>query len=226
MKSLLLLEDDQNLGQTLKERLAQEGYRVIWSENIAQARAALLENEFDLILLDVGLPDGTGFDFAREIRESRPYPFLFITAQNSAESRLKGYDLGAEEYIPKPFHLRELLMRIRHVLKDHVAIHKLHVDSMIIDFDSMSIINQEGGTQSLPLKDFQVLKLLIERSPAVLSRDDILNQVWGEERFPSNRSVDNVILRVRQALGVRGPELIRSIRGVGYQWKVEGEDNG
>jgi DNA-binding response OmpR family regulator len=97
---------------------------------------------------------------------------------------------------------------------------------MIIDFDSMSIINQEGGTQSLPLKDFQVLKLLIERSPAVLSRDDILNQVWGEERFPSNRSVDNVILRVRQALGVRGPELIRSIRGVGYQWKVEGEDNG
>lgn len=214
MSRLLLVEDDQNLGQTLQERLAQEGFEVQWADNLSLAREWIREEEFHLVILDVGLPDGTGLEFAREIKRNKPFPFIFITAQNSAEIRLEGYELGAEEFIPKPFHLKELLLRIRHVLNEHNSVRRLEIGSLVIDFDGMIIIRGEGQKEHLPLKDFQVLKLLIDRSPAVVSRDEIIERVWGEEKFPSNRTVDNVILRLRQSLGREGAEWIRSVRGL------------
>lgn len=226
MKRLLLIEDDQTLGQSLQERLIREGFEVKWADNLLLARDLVRCEEFNLVILDVGLPDGSGFDFAREIRKMRPYPFIFVTAQNSAESRLEAYELGAEEYIPKPFHLKELLMRIRHVLSDHSTLRRLELGDIVIDFDGMVIERAQAQKEHLPLKDFQVLKLLIDKSPAVVSRDDIIEGVWGHDKFPTNRTVDNVILRIRQSLGPRGSELIRSVRGVGYQWLIEGEQNG
>lgn len=226
MKSLLLVEDDLNLGQTLTERLEGEGFRLFWAENLVDARAALEAQPFDLVILDIGLPDGSGFDFAREIRNQHPIPFLFVTAQASAESRLEGYELGAEEYIPKPFHFKELLMRVRHVLKNHSPLKRLEFEGVVIDFDKMTIEKSDGSSERLALKDFQVLRLLIERSPAVVSRDEIVDKVWGEERFPSNRTVDNVILRLRQILGEEKNQWILSVRGVGYQWQSEEVKNG
>ena len=95
MKKLLLVEDDQNLGQTLSERLEKEGYKVCWATNQAEAQHAINSQTFDLVILDVGLPDGSGFDFAQEIRSQYPIPFIFVTAESSAESRLQGYELGA-----------------------------------------------------------------------------------------------------------------------------------
>ncbi|MCB0384063.1 MAG: response regulator transcription factor [Bdellovibrionales bacterium] len=226
MKNLLLVEDDQSLGQTLTERLEKEGFKVFWGENLADARAALDSQPFDLVILDVGLPDGSGFDFARDMRGEQPIPFIFVTAESSAESRLEGYELGAEEYIPKPFHFKELLMRIRHVLKNHSPLKSLEFDELRIDFDQMLILHPDGRQERLALKDFQVLRLLIERSPAVVSRDEIMDKVWGEEKFPSNRTVDNVILRLRQVLGDKHSHWISSIRGVGYQWKSDEVKNG
>ncbi len=221
MQRLLLVEDDPTLGQTLQERLSLEGFGVEWVESLSRARQKLLKEEFHLVILDVGLPDGTGFELAREIRQNRYFPFIFLTAQNSAADRLEGYELGAEEYIPKPFHLKELIMRIRHVLKEHSSLRRWELGSLVIDFDSMSIQTANGKSEFLARKEFQVLKLLIDKSPSVVSRDEIMDRVWGEEKFPTNRTVDNIILKLRQALGETGAEWIRSVRGVGYQWLKE-----
>jgi DNA-binding response OmpR family regulator len=215
---LLLVEDDVSLGETLCERLEKEGYVVRWVETQAGGIDAFGAENFDLIILDVGLPDGSGFDFARRVRQKKSTPFIFVTAMNTAEHRLEGYEIGAEEYIPKPFHLKELLLRVKHVLASHRSENLVRVADRWIDFAAMTIVRDGGQKEFLGVRDLQLLKLLIEASPRVVSRDEILNTVWGEDKFPSHRTVDNSIVRLRQALGMTGAAHIRSVRSVGYQW--------
>ena len=116
MSRVLLVEDDRSLGKTLAERLVIEGLDVEWVETYAGAVAAARSRTWDLAIVDVMLPDGSGFDLAPEIRGRSHTPIMFMTALNSAESRLTGFELGADEYLPKPFHLKEFLLRVRHVL--------------------------------------------------------------------------------------------------------------
>ncbi len=217
---ILLVEDDASLGETLKERLAKEGYEVHWVQTQSEGETAVANLTFDLILLDVGLPDGSGFDLARKIRAQSSMPIVFMTAMNTAEHRLEGYEIGAEEFIPKPFHLKELLLRIRHVLENHAASREVHIGGRTIDFEAQAIVSEEGQREFLPARDFQLLKLLVESAPRVVSRDEILNQLWGEDRFPNHRTVDNAVVRLRHVLGGNEPK-IRSVRGVGYQWVGE-----
>lgn len=218
MSSLLLVEDDISLGQTLKERLEREKLQVIWARSEQESRSLFQSQDFDLVILDVGLPDGSGFELAQWIRERSTVPFIFVTAQGSAEDRLKGYELGAEEYIPKPFHLKELLMRVAHVLENHRSSSLLKIEDVEIDFEAMTVQREGQKKVSLASKDFLILKFLINNAPKVLSRDEILNAVWGDESFPTNRTIDNAILRLRQLLGDRAGLWIRSVRSVGYQW--------
>jgi two-component system, OmpR family, phosphate regulon response regulator PhoB len=223
-RRLLLVEDDRSLGATLTERLAKAGYEAVWVENLYKAGTETARSKFDLVILDVGLPDGSGFEFARQLRAHSGVPFIFVTAQASAEDRLRGYDLGAVEYIPKPFHLREFMMRVEHALSSHTLPVELRFNSVAIDVSGMMLVHDDGRRERLPARDFRLLQLLIERSPQVVSRDEILNALWGEDRFPSNRTIDNAIVRLRQALGPAG-ENLRSVRGVGYQWEKEGPAN-
>ncbi|MGZ3721779.1 MAG: response regulator transcription factor, partial [Bdellovibrionales bacterium] len=144
-------------------------------------------------------------------------PFLFLTAQSDAESRLEGYELGAEEYIPKPFHLRELLVRVKHVLENHAPAQVLHLGDITVDFESYTF-HRAGKADTVASKDLQLLKLLVDTSPKVLSRDEALNILWGEDKFPTPRTVDNSILRLRAALGTEASQAIESVRGVGYRW--------
>ncbi len=218
MKQLLLVEDDLTLGLTLKERLEREGYGVLWSKTLTQAEKDFKSKPIDLVILDVGLPDGSGFDFAKNIRERTATPFLFVTAQAGAPDRLRGFELGAEEYIPKPFHLKEILLRVKHVLDNHAEQRNIKCGDFTIDFGRMAILGIDGKNENLSLKDCQLLKHLISVSPRVVSRDEILNAVWGEGNFPSNRTVDNVIVRLRQLLDDDGTRFIKSVRSVGYQW--------
>lgn len=222
MRKLLLVEDDVSLGETLQERLSKEGYSVQWVQTKAAASFEIRNSRFDLIILDVGLPDGNGFDLAKQVRkENVATPFLFVTAMNTAEHRLEGYELGAEEYIPKPFHLKELLMRVGHVLSTHAPIDaEIKVGEVRIDLHAQVIILANGEREFLQARDFQLLKFLITYSPRVVTRDEILNEVWGEDKFPSTRTVDNSIVRLRQALSDTGGKVIRSVRGVGYQWLI------
>ncbi len=220
MTKILLVEDDESLGQTLLEQLQIEGYQVIWSSTCDQARKHIHQGQFDICILDVTLPDGSGFDLAKELKQTSQTPFLFLTAMSEAENRLLGFELGADEFIPKPFHLKELFLRLKHIIKDHRPTGFIvSVGDKKIDFQAMRILDRDGQALSVGARDFQVLQLLYTQSPKVLSRDEILNQVWGEEKFPTDRSVDNSILRLRQALGDEKGELIRSVRRVGYQWE-------
>jgi two-component system phosphate regulon response regulator PhoB len=214
-KRLLLVEDDPTLGVTLKERLVNEGYQVQWASTAAAARTAFRERtDWDLVLFDVGLPDGSGFELAAEFKTR--IPFLFVTALSDAEHRLHGFDLGAEEYIPKPFHLRELLLRVKHVLENHARVHPpLTVAGSVIDFAAMSVKSGNAEAQHPAAKDFQLLQHLIEKSPRVLTRDEILDAVWGKDHLGNARTVDNAIVRLR---GLFSESTIRSVRGVGYQW--------
>lgn len=225
MISILLLEDDTSLGETLKERLEDSGYSVEWASLVADAQKSLASKQFDLLIFDLGLPDGNGFELARELRSAesgttlnRATPFVFLTAMNSAEYRLEGYELGAEEFIPKPFHFKELLLRVKHVLDNHMAPTILRVGERELHWDSLEVRINSQVVERLQPRDAALLRLLVSKSPSVVSRDEILDRIWGEEKFPSTRTVDNAVVRLRQAIGDVNQEKIRSVRGIGYQW--------
>lgn len=217
MSTILLLEDDSSLGATLQERLTLEKYQVEWAQSLGEARDALKKQEFDLAIFDLGLPDGSGFEMAKELKEISAIPFIFVTAASDAENRLAGFELGAEEFIPKPFHLKELLLRVKHVLDNHAVAQVWKKEQVEIDFSSR-IVSNAGETTHLAKKEFELLKLLIDAAPRVVSREEILDKIWGEDQFPTQRTVDNVILKLRQAFGESGQAWIKSVRGVGYQW--------
>lgn len=221
-RKVLLVEDDRSLGATLVERLVKAGYHANWVETLTKAEDALQSESVDLVILDVGLPDGSGFDFARKLKTKSAVPFLFCTAQATAEDRLEGYDLGAVEFIPKPFHLREFMLRVEHALSSHTLPEELKLEDVVIDAGAMSITRADGRKEHVAVRDFRLLQMLIERSPQVVSRDEILNTLWGEDQFPSTRTIDNSIVRLRQALGEKVGAFLRSVRGVGYQWDPQG----
>lgn len=221
-RHVLLIEDDRSLGATLTERLQKAGYSATWVDSLGKAEESLQGQNYDLVILDVGLPDGSGFDFAKKLKSKMAVPFIFVTARATAEDRLRGYDLGAVEFIPKPFHLREFMMRVEHALASHVLPNDLRFADATIDAGSMAIVRDDGTRERLAARDFRLLQMLIERSPQVISRDEILNLLWGEDRFPSTRTIDNSVVRLRQALGNTAGAYLRSVRGVGYQWDTEG----
>lgn len=221
MPNVLLIEDDASLGGTLAERLERDGLTVAWARTLRDARAHLEAGPWDLAIVDVMLPDGSGFGLAREMRGTSATPIMFMTALNSAENRLEGFEIGAEEYLPKPFHLREFMLRVRHVLGRQRAQGAIHAGGCEINLGAMSVDRPGHPRVFLQARDCQVLKLLIDSAPRAVPRSEILDRVWGENRFPTPRAIDNAIVRLRQALGDDEGEMIRSIRGIGYQWAAE-----
>jgi len=218
MKRLLLVEDDRSLGATLHERLLREKYDVAWVETKQRALKKLSEGLWDLVILDIGLPDGSGFELARNIKANTSLPIMFMTALSTAEHRLEGFEIGAEEFIPKPFHLRELLLRVQHVLENHPVLHQVSCKGRTVDLDNRAIVQPDGTREHPAARDFELLQLLITSSPRVISRNQILDVLWGEDKFLNQRTIDNMIVRLRQMLGDTDSICIRSVRGVGYQW--------
>jgi len=220
---VLLVEDDPSLGRVLTERLGHEGLDVTWRRTAAEAAAAIEAGGWALAVLDVKLPDGSGFELARLAKRHSPAPVMIMTALNSAANRLRGFNTGADEYLPKPFHLREFLLRVRHVLATQSQATAdrpthLRVRGREIDLAALSITPPGGTRMFLPTRDGAVLQLLIGHAPEAVGRDDILDRLWGPHRFPTARVVDNVVVRLRHALQDERGELIQSVRGVGYRW--------
>lgn len=218
MARVLLVEDDPSLGRTLCERLQKEKLEVTWAQTIAAAEAALESGRWDLAVVDVKLPDGSGFGLARHIKRTSLTPVMFMTALNSAENRLEGFEIGADEYLPKPFHLKEFILRVRHVLATQRAPEVVSARGRQIDLAALSVVGPNGDRVFLQVRDARVLKLLIAAAPSAVDRSEILDRVWGRDQYPTTRAVDNAIVRIRQALQDEDGELIRSVRGVGYQW--------
>lgn len=221
MRKILLVEDDATLGASLKERLALD-YSVSWARSVKESEVLLEKESWDLAILDIGLPDGDGFQIAEKISKRGRCPFLFLTAQADAESRLKGFEMGAQEFVPKPFYLKEVLMRVKHVLEAHHVDQELKLEDVVVNLSDLSIRKKDGAIEYPSVTDMKIMKFLVEKSPQVVSRDEILDSVWGVDQTPNHRTVDNAIVRLRQLLGKDG-ERIRSVRGVGYQW-TRGED--
>jgi two-component system alkaline phosphatase synthesis response regulator PhoP len=223
---LLMVEDEQNVAETLGERLRRAGYEVVRAESVLAARRAIAAGEFQLALLDVGLPDGNGFELARLLRERAPATaIVFLTAHASPEDRVRGLELGADDYIGKPFHFRELLLRIQNCLKRAQDLAQVpgemrgqvRIGRALVDFERFCA-TVDGENRSLTHKECSVLRLLAERAGKAVSRDEILDRAWSADEFPTSRTVDNFIVRLRKLIETdpADPRVIRSIRGVGY----------
>jgi DNA-binding response OmpR family regulator len=214
---LLLVEDDQTLGEVLQERLQKEGYIVDWVRTAKDAIKSMVSFDGSLVLFDVGLPDGDGFTLAEKWKkEKKGMKFLFLSAHSGPTERMRGYDLGAVEFIPKPFHLRELLVRLEHILGTVPTKQKIIYRYEEFEIDpSQFQISKKNEIHSLSLRDMSLLVFLIQNQDRVLSRNEILDQIWGEDQFPTQRTIDNSIVRIR---GILGDDCIQSVRGVGYHW--------
>ena len=219
MKKIMIVEDDKVLGKLLTEKLS-ENYQVVLSADKAGALTRLKnEGPPDLIILDVGLPDGNGFEIAEFIKVSKPLlPIIFLTAQADANSRLRGYEIGADEYIPKPFHLKELLIKIQHIFELHQLKNELVLENCSIHFNELCLKRKDGSIEYPAANDLKVLQFLVKQSPNVVSRDEILNSIWGSDKTINHRTVDNTIVRLKKLLGTENEVFIRSVRSIGYQW--------
>lgn len=225
---ILFVEDETNIGETLTERLQEDYATVVWAATKKAADAALGQQSFDLALLDIGLPDGSGFDIAEQIRATCPATsVIFLTAMGSPDDRIRGLELGAEDYVVKPFHLRELLLRISNVLKRSARMQGYVPDIISIGVATIDLgrytATVAGLTQILTHKECLLLRLLHEERGQVVSRDHILDKVWPDGEYPSQRTVDNFMVRIRRLVDKQDAEesIIKSIRAVGYQLEEE-----
>jgi two-component system alkaline phosphatase synthesis response regulator PhoP len=232
---ILVVEDEQNVGSTLVDYLQREGADAVWSRNREDAQEQITGRRFDLALLDVGLPDGTGFQVAEQLRSrERSTAVVFLTAMGSPEDRVRGLELGAEDYVVKPFHLKELMLRLQNALKRarYAAAQfpqaepdgSVQVGRARVYFNRFEAL-VDDERHSLSHKECALLRMLVERRGEVVSRDQILDEVWSEDEFPTSRTVDNFILRLRRLVEHQpdNPKVIRSVRGVGYQLFQESE---
>lgn len=211
MISLLLIEDDQQLGKTLSAQLLSHQFDVSWCQSVGDYEKQKDKN-FDLAIVDLNLPDGSGFDIIRRLQT----PVIIMTAQNTPENRLQGLEQGVFDFIPKPFLFKELHLKVDRLLAQREQ--SITLDSgVVIDLKSRTVEDAQGGLTFLNEREYNILKLLIEKSPQVLSRDDILDALH-ENDNASHRSIDNVIVRLRQILMDEQHRTINSVRGVGYQW--------
>ena len=222
---ILLVEDELSLAAGIRENLEAEGYSV---EHIARGNAALsaiLGRDFDLVVLDVMLPEIDGYTICSRAREAeRDVPILFLTAKSESADRIRGLEAGGDDYLSKPFHLDEFLLRVRAILRRRLWLESEARKSRVIrfggnEFDVRAMRAQafDGRGHDLTQKEAMILQTLADREGEVVSRDDILDAVWGYEVFPSSRTVDNFIVRLRKRFEPRPDEpiYIHTVRGIG-----------
>jgi len=216
MKRILLVEDDASLQEVIKEQLGEAGYEVFAASTKAEAIQLIRTHIFNLAIIDVGLPDGSGFGIPPELNGKNSVPFIFLTAMNSAEYRLEGYELGAADYMPKPFHMRELLLRIKKAIGSSEESEKILLHGIELDLLAKNFNLKNGGEVAPAVKDFDLLLFLVQNRMRIVSRQELLEEVFDDDTHP--RTIDNAIVRLRQHLSGLGEDRIRSVRGVGYQW--------
>ena len=230
---ILLVEDDPHLAKGLRFNLEREGYEIFLVDNGVSALDQLREKDFDLIILDLMLPKMGGLEVARTIRETNiRFPILMLTAKSSKKDREIGLEAGADDYLTKPFHLPELLLRIKGILRRSEWYKEPVHDQDIFRFAKMWInfrtgkVKGVGGEFYLTTKEALVMKLLVEKKDHVVSREELLEKVWGYDPQTETRTVDNFISRLRKYFEKRPqePVYILTVREKGYQF-VSSSDN-
>ncbi len=234
---ILVVEDEETLAAGIAENLQAEGHSTVIAPDGVAALEVLQEQEFDLVLLDVMMPRLDGFGVCRTLREAgNQIPILFLTAKGTADDRIQGLEMGGDDYMAKPFALRELLLRVNIILRrvkwyrgeetPTEADHRLDFGGNHFDYRTYSGQSWDGESQVLPHKEAMILKTLADRDGEVVSREFILEQVWGFEAFPSTRTIDNFIVRLRKRFErePEQPKHIHTVRGVGYRFTIKPEE--
>jgi len=226
--SVLVVEDDLGLADSLRSSLQAEGYRTQHARNLAEAHRLLTHESFDVMILDLSLPDGTGLDLADELRRrGSPIRILILTALDRVDQRVAGLRHGADDYICKPFAMEELLERVRTVLRRSSARlhpHRLCYGDVVLDLLTRTI--RRGGLEAvLSARETDLLAYLILRAEQTLEKDRILEEVWGDEKEADSNVLNVYIGYLRNKLeGGGGPRLIHSVRRVGYRLSARPPD--
>ena len=223
--NILVIEDEPDIRRNLEYNLGREGFNASSVGSLDEANEKLKSKKFDLILLDLMLPDGSGLDLCKKIKsnsETEATPIIILTAKDDEVDKVVGFELGADDYVTKPFSVRELILRVKAILKRSdtktkevveverqfgdlkidVDSHEVHVDSKLIELTAL---------------EFRLLKELVDKRGRVQSRDQLLSEVWGYNAEVTTRTVDTHIKRLREKLGSMG-KYVQTIRGVGYKF--------
>lgn len=222
---ILLAEDDVNLGFVVKDQLLQEGHKVKLCIDGQQALESFATEGYDICLLDVMLPKKDGFTIAQEIKKLRPAtPIIFITAKEQTDDKLKGFEVGADDYITKPFDFRELKVRMEAVLRRVSGEVKTEVNEFKIGKFTLKhkekVLFCKEEEQKLSKKEATLLKIMAERKNEVLPREMLLNFVWGKDDYFTGRSMDVFISKLRKYLSTDSSVEIENVHGIGFKLKV------
>ena len=219
---VLIAEDEQRLRKIVRTYLQRDGYEVLEAKNGQEAIDLLDESEIDLAILDVMMPEVDGWSVLRHLRSESDVPVIMLTARGDEEDKLFGFELGAEDYITKPFSPRELMARVRVAMKRH---EKRGADSIvkmgkIVLFPQSHQVQMDGSELILSPKEYELLFYFANNAHRVLTREMILDRVWGYDYFGDDRTVDTHVKRLRKKLGIAGKQIV-TVRGAGYRFEEE-----
>ena len=225
---ILLVEDEENIRDIVKLNLELEDYEVVPTGNGREAIKFFHEQHFDLLILDVMLPEIDGFQICEQVRLTNlDVPIIFLTAKDTPPDRIMGLKKGADDYLTKPFNLEELLLRVHNLIKRSAKSPENTPEIYIFGTNQINFKTYQArgnkGDFNLTKKEAMLLKLLIDRKNEVVSRQQILQSVWGYDVYPSTRTIDNFILSFRKYFEVdpRNPAYFHSVRGIGYKYVEE-----
>ncbi|HHD2753593.1 TPA: response regulator transcription factor [Clostridium perfringens] len=218
MKKILMVEDEENISDFVKMELEYEGYDVTVESDGREGLNKALENDYDLIILDIMLPNMNGFEICRRLKKEKDTPVIMLSAKDSVMDKVNGLQIGADDYLAKPFAIEELLARIEVVFR-----REKKKESMVVNFKDL-VINKESRTVTkagedilLTNKEYELLMLLISNKDKVVSRDEILNEIWGYDYEPETNVTDVYIRYLRTKLDPKDKEkYIKTVRSVGY----------
>lgn len=224
-KTVLVVDDDKNICELLELYLANAGFSRLFCHDGSSALNLLRENKVDLVLLDIMLPLINGWEVCKIIRRTSTVPIIMITARDMLEDKIQGFDLGADDYIVKPFEPQEVIARIKARLKEHKQENParegiLETKDLIVDINKYEVWDQ-GRSLDLKPKEVQLLYFLVNNKNLVFSRDQLLEKVWNYDVMVDTRTVDVHIKRLREKLGEYNASSIKTIRGVGYKFEVK-----
>ncbi len=234
---ILIVDDDQKVRLLLRRCFEGEGFRVTEAARGAEAVPAVSKNDFDLVTLDLTLPDMDGLSVARQIREQSALPIIMVTGKGELIDRVIGLEVGADDYISKPFHLREVLARVRAVLrrtressakprlKKKTCYSTVRFDRWVLDRERRELQTVDGTSCTLTTAEFGLLEIFIDHPNRVLTRNQIMDLLKGKEWSPHDRSIDNLVARLRRKIepSDSSPSLIKTVRGLGYTFAVRTE---